>query len=131
MGSWDFRPVYGNHYEDDFLIRNFTLAELKQLKRNQRYDIRNQDLNGIFDIMTLEETIDLMFQLQKERPFPHRKHKIGLYIETKMYEFYLQQFGEDIAVMLYKVLEKYNLHTIEKCQDVLPIIIECFEGQSL
>ena len=89
MGGWDYRPVYGNVYTDDFLIRNFTLAELKQLRRNQRYAIRNQDLNGIFEIMTLEETIELMFQLQKDRPFPHRKHKIGLYIETKMYEFYL------------------------------------------
>ena len=28
-------------------------------------------------------------------------------------------------------MKKYDLHTIDKCKDVLPIIIECFEGQSL
>ena len=48
IGSWDFRPTYGNVYTDDFLIRNFTLAELKELRRNQRYETRNQDLDGLF-----------------------------------------------------------------------------------
>ena len=45
MGGWDYRPTYGNVYKDDWLIRNFTLAELKQLRRKQRYSIRNHDFD--------------------------------------------------------------------------------------
>lgn len=48
-----------------------------------------------------------------------------------MYAFYLEQYGENIAQKLFDVLKKYNLETVEKCKDVLPIIIECFEGDSL
>jgi glycerophosphoryl diester phosphodiesterase len=62
-GSWDFNALYGSHYNNDWLIRDFTLAELKTLRRNQRYSFRNHDLDGLFDIMTLEETIELMFKL--------------------------------------------------------------------
>ena len=57
--------------------------------------------------------------------------KVGLYIETKMYNFYLNTFGKDIAVELYNVLKKYDLETVEKSSKKLPIIIECFEKESL
>ena len=60
-----------------------------------------------------------------------RPWKIGLYVETKMYQFYLDNYGENIAQMTYDVLKKYGLETIDKCKDTMPIIIECFEGQSL
>ena len=80
--------------------------------------------------MTLEETIDLMLNLYKTNP-KDRKYKIGLYIETKMFAFYKEQFNEDIAEKLYKVLEKYGIETIDKCTDKLPIIVECFEGDAL
>ena len=33
--------------------------------------------------------------------------------------------------MLFDVLKKYDLETVDKCKDVLPIIIECFEADSL
>ena len=32
-GSWNFRPTYSSNYKDDYLIRNFTLAEIKELRR--------------------------------------------------------------------------------------------------
>jgi glycerophosphoryl diester phosphodiesterase len=132
MGSWDYRPTYGNVYTDDWLIHNFTLAELKELKRVQRYpDLRNTDFDKFFQIMTFEEVIELMFELHEKYPNSDRKYPIGLYVETKMYAFYKQQSGRDIANMTYDVLKKYNLSTIEDCQDKLPIIIECFEGDSL
>jgi hypothetical protein len=40
-------------------------------------------------MMTLEEVIEQMFALQKADPKAHRETKIGLYIETKMYQFYI------------------------------------------
>jgi hypothetical protein len=41
MGNFTFGDPYNNTYTDDFLIHDFTLAEIKQLYRKQRYSIRN------------------------------------------------------------------------------------------
>jgi glycerophosphoryl diester phosphodiesterase len=57
--------------------------------------------------------------------------KVGLYIETKMYNFYKDTYDKDIAVMVYETLKKYDLETIEKSNKKLPIIIECFEKEAL
>ena len=76
--------------------------------------------------MTLEDTIELLLSLNKNFPKHDRKHKVGLYIETKMYDFYLSR-GIDHAQLLYNVLKKYDLETVEKASKKLPIIVECFE----
>jgi hypothetical protein len=47
-GSWDFAPAYNSVYKDDYLIRNFTLAEIKELRRTQRYADRNHDMDDLF-----------------------------------------------------------------------------------
>jgi hypothetical protein len=57
--------------------------------------------------------------------------KVGLYIETKMFNFYKNARGVDIAELLFKNLEKYGLETAEKSNARLPIIVECFEKESL
>jgi glycerophosphoryl diester phosphodiesterase len=57
--------------------------------------------------------------------------KVGLYIETKMYNFYKDDRDKDIAQMLFDVLKKYDIETVEKSNAKLPIIIECFEPESL
>lgn len=48
-----------------------------------------------------------------------------------MYEFYLTNFGINSAEMLYNALKNYSLETVDKCKDKLPIVIECFEPESL
>ena len=93
--------------------------------------IRNPHLNDIFPKMTLEDAIELQIKLNKEHPqkdgwpFP-----TGLYIETKNVAFYKER-GVDIAGLLYKVLQKYGLETVEKSKNKLPIIIESFEKETL
>lgn len=57
--------------------------------------------------------------------------KVGLYIETKMYNFYLENYNEDLSELVYKTLQKYDIETVEKANDKLPIIIECFEKEAL
>ena len=47
-----------------------------------------------------------------------------------MYAFYKER-GIDHAEMLFNVLKKYDLETIEKASAKLPIIIECFEKDAL
>ena len=48
-----------------------------------------------------------------------------------MYNFYKTNFGIEFADVLYNVLKKYDLETVDKAKDRLPIIIECFEMESL
>ena len=39
--------------DGEFYVYDFTLPELKLLKRKQRYNNRNQEMNGKFEILTL------------------------------------------------------------------------------
>jgi hypothetical protein len=57
--------------------------------------------------------------------------KVGLYVETKMYNFYLHTYGIDMAEQVFNTLKKYDIETVEKASKKLPIIIECFEPESL
>jgi glycerophosphoryl diester phosphodiesterase len=72
-----------------------------------------------------------MLSLNEDFPQKNRDMKIGLYIETKMYNFYKNERGVDIAELLYNNLKKYDLETIAKAEAKLPIIFECFERESL
>jgi len=101
-----------NHYTDDYLINDFTLAELKMLKRKQRYDTRNPYMNGAFQILTLEETIEHMVHLRENYPRSiNSEVEAGLYIEIKEYSFY-QGRGIDAAKLLFDVLETYEVNSI-------------------
>lgn len=87
-------------------------------------------LNGIFEFLTLEETIELMLEMNKNYPHVGRKYPVGLYIETKMYNFYKSK-GIDSAEKVIGTLKKYGLDSVEKSQNTIPIILECFEKESL
>lgn len=80
--SCDFRPE-GNLYSNDWLLHDFSLAELKMLRRRQRYDYRSQ-YNNAFSVMTLEEVIEHMYMLDLDYPRKiNEKVQAGLYIEIK------------------------------------------------
>ena len=54
--------------------------------------------------MTLQETIELLLELNQNQPRTDIGMKVGLYIETKMYNFYLTTYGVDLAQELFNVL---------------------------
>ena len=60
-----------------------------------------------------------------------REYPIGLYIETKQFGFYRDNYGLDIAEMVFNTLKAYGLETVEKSQNKIPVILECFELESL
>ena len=66
-GDYVFLPS-GNTYTGDYLIKDFTLAELKMLSRKMRYSTRNQYMNDIFKIYTLEEAIEMFLTLNANFP---------------------------------------------------------------
>ena len=65
-------------------------------------------------MLTLEETIEMLLELNSNFPRKDIGMKVGLYIETKMYNFYLNVHGVDLAEEVYKVLAKYDLETVQK-----------------
>lgn len=64
--------------EEGFFVSDFTLAELKTIRAKMPQDFRTQAFNGVFEIPTLDEIIDLVKQ---EETLTGRK--IGIYPETK------------------------------------------------
>jgi hypothetical protein len=56
-------------------------------------------LDGMFDFMTLNETIEFMETMAVKMPSPttNKSYPIGLYIETKQYDFYLTKYNIDAA----------------------------------
>ena len=97
-----FMPYFAR-YSQDYLIANFTLAELRTLRRKTRYGVdRNPYLHGEF--MTLEEVVELALELNHQWPRKDIGQKVGLYIETKMYDYYLTEQKVDIAEKLFQVL---------------------------
>lgn len=101
------------------------------LRRKMRQSNRNQYFNAEFEILTLDETIEMMLSLNANFPRKDIDMKVGLYIETKMYNFYKNVHGVDVAEQVFETLKKYGLETVEKANAKLPIIIECFEKEAL
>ena len=53
------RQVEGEEVEGYFAV-DFTLAEIKELRALQRLDFRDPNYNGLFEVATLQEQIDLV-----------------------------------------------------------------------
>lgn len=64
--------------ETGWFADDFTLAEIKQLGAVQRVPFRDQSYNGLFEIPTLEEIINLVKQVEADTG-----QQIGIYPETK------------------------------------------------
>lgn len=123
----------GNTCTIDYIIPEFTLAEIKQVKRKQRFEYRSTSSDGLFTIPTFEEAIQFM-QMMKQN-YTRKvgaKSQPGLYIEIKEPVWYRQSYGVDTTQAIFDVLAKYNLETIEKATDAgIPIIIQSFSEEAL
>ncbi len=69
-----------------YFAEDFTLAEIKQLRAVQSRDYRDQSFNGLYEIPTLEEIIDLVQQVETQTG-----QQIGIYPETKHPTYFDQQ----------------------------------------
>src|SRR5262249_14315944 len=61
-----------------FFTEDFTLAEIKTLRAKERLAFRNQGFNGVYEVPTLQEVIDLAKRKSRETG-----RVIGIYPETK------------------------------------------------
>ena len=80
--------------------------------------------DGQYPVLNLEEVIIYLQDLN--RKYPHA-NRIGLNIELKSADQYLNEFGIDVSKRLYTILKKHNMHTRRGAVEAdLPIIIQSF-----
>jgi glycerophosphoryl diester phosphodiesterase len=105
--------------EEGFWAEDFTLAEIKTLRAVMPQSFRPQVFNGVFEIPTLEEVINLVKEVEAQTG-----KKIGIYPETKH-----PTYHDSIGLSL----EEPLLGTLEKTEFTDPsrIFIQSFETSNL
>jgi len=111
--------VDGVVYENEFFASDFTLAEIKTLRAIMPQGYRTQAFNGVFEIPTLEEVIELVQQVEKDTG-----KKIGIYPETK-HPTYHDELGLSLEEPLLETLEKTGF------TDPNRVFIQSFEVSNL
>jgi glycerophosphoryl diester phosphodiesterase len=113
----DGRPVTGWFTED------FTLAELRTLRAEERLPaVREENMlyNGIYQVPTLDEVLELRERLSREL---HRQ--IGVYIETK-HPTYFDGIGHSLEEPLLQDLREARLD-----RSGSPVFLQSFETTNL
>lgn len=118
----------------DYLFPEFTLGEVRMVKRRQRFSYRSTALDGLWSIPTFEEVIKHMQFLSAtyDRSRVGAETLPGLYIELKQPQWYLETYNMDIAQAIFDVLQKYGLSDIAGATEQgIPIIIQSFNEDAL
>ncbi|AFY47640.1 3-phytase (myo-inositol-hexaphosphate 3-phosphohydrolase) [Nostoc sp. PCC 7524] len=105
--------------EEGFFAEDFTLAEIKTLRAVMPQSFRPQEFNGLYEVPTLEEIIQLVKQVEADTG-----KKIGIYPETKHPTYFLDQ-GYDITQTLIDTLVANDF------TDPSRIFIQSFETANL
>jgi glycerophosphoryl diester phosphodiesterase len=111
--------IDGVLYEDEFFASDFTLEEIKTLRAIMPQPYRTDIYDGVFQIPTLEEVINLVKQVEKDTG-----KKIGIYPETK-HPTYHDDLGLSLEEPLLKTLEKTGF------TDPSRVFIQSFEVSNL
>lgn len=106
--------------ENGFFASDFTLAEIKRLRRVQDFAERPQQFNGSFEVPTLEEVIALA-----KRKSAEKARTIGVYPETK-HPTYHQSIGLPMEKRLVAVLAAAGWNRRDA-----PVFIQSFEQANL
>ncbi|MEO1350363.1 MAG: glycerophosphodiester phosphodiesterase family protein [Cyanobacteria bacterium J06635_15] len=69
-----------------YFAEDFTLAEIKQLRAVQSRDFRSDEFDGLFEIPTFQEVIELVQEVEADYGF-----QVGIYPETKHPTFFDEQ----------------------------------------
>jgi glycerophosphoryl diester phosphodiesterase len=103
-----------------YFTEDFTLAEIKTLRAKERLPFRNQGWNGLFEIPTFQEVIDLAKRRSRETG-----RVIGIYPETK-HPTYFRSIGLALEPPLVKALEANGY-----ADATAPVFIQSFEVGNL
>ena len=104
----DGREVTGWFAED------FTLAEIKTLRARERLEFRDRQFNGMFEVPTFQEILDLA-----------RRRNVGVYPETK-FPSYLRSIGLPLEEPMVEALLAAGFQGRDAA-----VFLQSFEGSSL
>ncbi|MBI4785077.1 MAG: esterase-like activity of phytase family protein [Oscillatoriophycideae cyanobacterium NC_groundwater_1537_Pr4_S-0.65um_50_18] len=104
---------------EDYFASDFTLAEIKTLRAIMPQGFRTQAFNGVFEIPTFEEVINLVKQAERETG-----KKVGIYPETKHPTFH-DHLGLSLEEPLLQTLHKTGFN------DPSRVFIQSFEVGNL
>jgi glycerophosphoryl diester phosphodiesterase len=113
------RTIDGNRVTGWF-TEDFTLAELKTLRANERLPFRSHAYDGLEPIPTLEEILGLV-----ERRTRETGRRIGVYPETK-HSSYFRSIGRPLEEPLLAALARRGWTT-----PAAPVFIQSFEVENL
>ncbi|MBW4627361.1 MAG: esterase-like activity of phytase family protein [Brasilonema octagenarum HA4186-MV1] len=122
------RPEFTDRYttkvidgvtERGWFADDFTLEEIKTLRAKERLSFRDQSYNGLFEVPTLEEVINLVKQVETQTG-----RKIGIYPETK-HPTYHDSVGLSLEEPLVETLKKNDF------TDPSRVFIQSFEVGNL
>ncbi|MEL7359062.1 MAG: glycerophosphodiester phosphodiesterase family protein [Cyanobacteria bacterium J06560_6] len=102
-----------------YFAEDFTLEEIKQLRAVQSRDFRNPNFDGLFEIPTFQEVIELVQTVEAQTGV-----QVGIYPETKHPTFFDQQ-GLSLEEPLIETLQATGF------TDPGRIFIQSFEFQNL
>ncbi|MEL6456100.1 MAG: glycerophosphodiester phosphodiesterase family protein, partial [Cyanobacteria bacterium J06623_5] len=102
-----------------YFAEDFTLEEIKQLRAVQSRDFRDPAFDGLFEIPTLQEVIELVQEVEAQTGV-----QVGIYPETKHPTFFDQQ-GLSLEEPLVETLKATGF------TDPSRIFIQSFEFQNL
>ena len=105
---------------EGYFTEDFTLAEIKTLRAKERLPSRNQGWNGVYEIPTFQEVIDLA-----RRRSEANGRVIGIYPETK-HPSYFRSIGLALEPRLLEALEANGYRDADA-----PVFIQSFEVQNL
>ncbi|KAG3164793.1 hypothetical protein PI126_g4938 [Phytophthora idaei] len=112
--SVDGIPILG------YFVSDFTLAEIKTLRAVQPLPERDQSYNGLYEIPTFEEVIQLAQNKSAEN-----NRTIAMYPEVKHSSFH-KALGLPIENTLLELLTKYGWNHADA-----PVFIQSFETENL
>lgn len=116
-----------------FFSFDFTLAEIKTLRAKQRLSQRSSTYNGLFQVPTFDEVIDMVREAEGTM-----ERKVGIYAEVKEPHFFHLN-GFDIESKVVQVLESKDLGMRPPSptlpppgpEDPTPLVIQCFDPSTL
>ncbi|MFN3455130.1 MAG: glycerophosphodiester phosphodiesterase [Pseudobdellovibrio sp.] len=103
-----------------WFAEDFTLKEIKTLRTKERLPNRDQKFNGLYEVPTFEEIIELLKTFNNKNSMTR-----GIYPETK-HPSYFQSIGLALEEPLVKILNKYHLNNKNS-----KVFIQSFELSNL
>ena len=113
-----------------YFVSDFVYSELQELRLNQRLSYRTTLYNGLFQIPSLDSVMSLV-----QSHYYNTSRTIGIYVELKHPSFF-HSLGFNMENMLLQSLVKggYEVNgdnVPTNLTQVLPVVIQCFESDSL